>query len=41
MSNTVTHLVENRYYLDLNRNGFADANGWVTIWTAPGMAMAP
>ena len=30
MSNLVTHVVENRFYLDLNRNGVDDPNGWVT-----------
>jgi hypothetical protein len=29
MSNTVTHAVENRYYLDLNRNGYPETNGLV------------
>jgi hypothetical protein len=29
LSNIVTHVVENRFYLDLNRNGQFDANGWV------------
>ncbi|HXR03988.1 MAG TPA: hypothetical protein VN836_04695, partial [Verrucomicrobiae bacterium] len=30
LSNLVTHAVENRFYLDLNRNGVGDPNGWVT-----------
>ena len=30
MSNTVTHVMENRFYLDLNRNGYDDPNGMVT-----------
>ena len=30
LSNIVTHVVENRFYLDLNRNGRDDPNGWVT-----------
>ena len=30
LSNLVTHTVENRFYLDLNRNGLDDVNGWVT-----------
>jgi hypothetical protein len=30
LSNTVTHVMENRFYLDLNRNGVDDPNGWVT-----------
>jgi hypothetical protein len=30
LSNTVTHATENRFYLDLNRNGRDDPNGWVT-----------
>ncbi len=29
MSNLVTRTMENRFYLDLNRNGLDDANGWV------------
>jgi hypothetical protein len=29
LSNTVTHAMENRFYLDLNRNGRFDTNGWV------------
>ncbi len=29
LSNTVTRLMENRFYLDLNRNGMDDANGYV------------
>ena len=29
LSNTVTHVVENRFYLDLNRNGRYDTNGFV------------
>ena len=29
LSNTVTHVMENRFYLDLNRNGVDDPNGWV------------
>ena len=29
LSNIVTHVVENRFYLDLNRNGRFDTNGWV------------
>ena len=29
LSNTVTHVMENRFYLDLNRNGIDDPNGWV------------
>jgi len=30
LSNTVTRAMENRFYLDLNRNGEDDPNGWVT-----------
>jgi hypothetical protein len=30
LSNIVTHAPENRFYLDLNRNGKDDPNGWVT-----------
>ena len=30
LSNLVTHAVENRFYLDLNRNGMDDPNGCVT-----------
>ena len=30
LSNTVTHAMENRFYLDLNRNGVDDPGGWVT-----------
>jgi hypothetical protein len=30
LSNLVTHAIENRFYLDLNRNGVDDPNGWVT-----------
>ena len=30
LSNLVTHAMENRFYLDLNRNGVDDPNGWVT-----------
>ena len=30
LSNLVTHAVENRFYLDLNRNGRDELNGWVT-----------
>jgi hypothetical protein len=29
LSNTVTHVMENRFYLDLNRNGYFDTNGAV------------
>jgi Flp pilus assembly protein TadG len=29
LSNTVTHAMENRFYLDLNRNGVDDPNGWL------------
>jgi hypothetical protein len=29
LSNTVTHVMENRFYHDLNRNGRDDPNGWV------------
>src|ERR1017187_2333870 len=29
LSNTVTHAMENRFYLDLNRNGRDDPTGWV------------
>ena len=30
MTNLMFRTNENRFYLDLNRNGMADANGWVT-----------
>jgi hypothetical protein len=30
LSNTVTRAMENRFYLDLNRNAEDDPNGWVT-----------
>jgi hypothetical protein len=30
LSNNITHALENRFYLDLNRNGADDPNGWVT-----------
>jgi hypothetical protein len=30
LANLVTHTNENRFYLDLNRNGMDDPNGWVT-----------
>jgi hypothetical protein len=30
LSNLVTHAMENRFYLDLNRNGLDDPNGFVT-----------
>jgi len=31
LSNTVTHVVENRFYLDLNRNGKDDPNGLLPV----------
>ena len=30
LTNYVSHTIENRFYLDLNRNGVDDPNGWVT-----------
>ena len=31
LSNLVTHTVENRFYLDLNRNGIDDPNGYLSV----------
>ena len=36
LSNTVTHAMENRFYLDLNRNGRFDPNGMVTNYDNAG-----
>ena len=37
LTNFVRHIMENRYYLDLNRNGLAEANGQVASVDNNGM----
>ena len=39
LSNTLTPAMENRFYLDLNRNGMDDPNGWVTNYDNNGNAI--
>jgi hypothetical protein len=39
LSNLVTHTMENQFYLDLNRNGVDDPNGWVTNVDANGNSL--
>ncbi len=41
LSNLVTRAVENRFYLDLNRNGMDDPNGWVTNEDNNGNSLGP
>jgi len=41
LSNTVTRVMENRIYLDLNRNGVDDPNGWVTNVDNNGKSLGP
>ena len=39
LTNLVFHTNENRFYLDLNRNGMDDPNGWVTNYDNNGNAI--